>query len=180
MTGTQATIKRKNPFRVVLDFFKDIFIDFAQGDIFVKLSLLVMGAGYFRRGQIIKGLIVTVFQVVIIFFAFTFAAHYLSRFGTLGTVEFQVVFNSDTMRNEFNDFDHSFQILLYGIVSIIVLTGALFICLKNIRAVRALELRARQGKRIPTFIDDIKSAIDEKFYITLLSLPCIGICLFLQ
>ncbi|MCL2662563.1 MAG: sugar ABC transporter permease [Oscillospiraceae bacterium] len=178
MTGTLATIERKNPFRVILDFFKGIAVDFAEGGLFVKLSLLLMGAGYFRRGQIVKGLIMTVFQVVIIFFAFTFAAHYLSRFGTLGTVEFQPVFNPETMRNEFNDFDHSFQILLYGIISIIVLTGALFIYLKNIRSVRALEVRAKQGKRIPTFIDDIKSARDEKFYITLLALPCIGIVLF--
>ena len=178
MTGTLATIERKNPFRVILDFFKGLAIDFVEGDVFVKLSLLVMGAGYFRRGQIIKGLIMTAFQVVIIFFAFTFAAHYLIRFGTLGTVQFESVFNPETMRNEVNDFDNSFQILLYGIISIIVLASAFFLYLKNIRSVRALEVRARQGKRIPTFIDDIKSASDKKFYITLLSLPCLGIVIF--
>jgi len=54
----------------------------------------------------------------------------------------------------------------------------LFLYLKNIRSVRALEVRAIQGKRIPTFIDDVKSASDEKFHITLLSLPCLGIVLF--
>ena len=178
MTGTLARIEKKNPIYIIGDFFKDIALDFAQGDAFVKLSALIMGAGYFRRKQIIKGVIMTLFQAVIIFFAATFAAHYLSRIGTLGTVEFESVFNPDTMKNEFNNFDNSFEILLYGIVSIIVLFVALFIYLRNIRNVRALEVRARLGKHIPTFIEDIKSARDNRFHLTLLALPCAGIVLF--
>jgi len=178
MTGTQTRVEKKNPLRVVGDFFKGVAVDFIQGDIFVKLSLLVMGAGYFRRRQIIKGVIMTVFQIVVIYFAFTFAAHYLSRFGTLGTVEFESVFNPATMKNEFNDFDHSFQILLYSIVSLIVLTGSFLLYLKNISNVRALEVLAREGKKINTFIDDVKSAADNRFHTTLLALPCSGIILF--
>ena len=178
MTGTKTRIEKKNPFQVIWDFISGVAGDFVKGGIFVKLSVLVMGAGYFRRRQIIKGLIVTVFQVVVIYFCFTFAAHYLSRFGTLGTVEFQSVFNPDTMRNEFNDFDHSFQILLYGIVSIIVIAVSLFLYLSNIRKVRALEIRAREGKKIPTFIEDVLAARDERFHVTLLALPCAGITLF--
>ena len=178
MTGTLARVEKKNPFLSIVNFFKGVAVDFAEGDAFVKLSLLVMGAGYFRRRQIIKGIIMTVFQIVIIYFAFTFAAHYISNLGTLGTVEFATVFNPDTMKNEINDFDDSFLILLYGTISIIVLLGSLLIYLRNISNVRALEIRARQGKHIPTFIEDIKSARDERFHITLLSLPCAGIVLF--
>jgi len=178
MSGTLTTIEKKNPFHVIIEFFKGVVTDFIEGDAFVKLSLLVMGAGYFKRGQIIKGVIMTLFQGVIIFFAFTFAAHYLSRFGTLGTVQFESVFNPDTMRNEFNNFDNSFMILLYGIVSIIVLSGSFLLYLRNIRAVRALEIRAIQGVKIPTFIEDVKAAGDQKFHVTLLSLPCLGIITF--
>jgi len=178
MTGSLTRVEKKNPFRVIWDFIRGVAVDFIQGDIFVQLSVLVMGAGYFRRRQIIKGIIMTVFQIVIIYFAFTFAAHYLSRFGTLGTVEFETVFNPTTMKNEMNDFDHSFQILLYSIVSIIVLAGSFLVYLNNIRKVRALEIRAKEGKKIPTFLQDVMSARDEKFHITLLSLPCLGIVLF--
>jgi len=178
MTGTLTRIEKKNPFRVIWDYISGVAVDFAKGDIFVKLSILIMGAGYFRRRQIIKGLIMTVFQVVIIYFASTFGAFYLSRFGTLGTVEFQSVYNPVTMQNEFNDFDHSFQILLYGIVSIIVLTAAAFIYLNNIRKVRALEVLAREGKKVPTFWEDVLSARDSRFHVTLLALPCSGIVLF--
>ncbi|MDR2572508.1 MAG: sugar ABC transporter permease [Oscillospiraceae bacterium] len=178
MTGTLTKVDKRSPIQIITNFFKSIVTDFTEGDIFVKLSLLVMGAGYFRRHQIIKGVIMTVFQIVIIFFAFTFAAHYLSRFGTLGTVQLESVYNPSTMRNEFNDFDNSFQILLYGVISIIVLAVAFLIYLRNIRGVRALEVLVSQGKRPPTFIEDVKSVRDERFHITLLTLPCIGIVLF--
>jgi arabinogalactan oligomer/maltooligosaccharide transport system permease protein len=159
-------------------FFRGLASDFIQGDIFVKLSLLVMGAGYFRRRQYIKGLIVTAFQAVIIFFSFTFAAHYISKFSTLGSVLRVAVYNPETMRNEVNDFDHSFQILLYGIISFLVLAAALVIWLRNIRSVRALEVADRQGSHIMTFAEEVMSFRNERFYITLLTLPCLGIVLF--
>ena len=178
MTGTLAKVEKKNPLKAIAGFFKGIAIDFVKGDIFVKLSALIMGVGYFRRGQIVKGIIMTVFQAVIIYFTFTFAVHYLERIGTLGIVELESVYNPVTMRNEFNDFDNSFQILLYSIISILILAVSFAIYLRNIRTVRALEIRAREGKKISTFIEDIKSVRDERFHVTLLTLPCIGIILF--
>jgi arabinogalactan oligomer/maltooligosaccharide transport system permease protein len=174
----KALIKIRNVLFSFLGFFKGVAVDFVQGDIFVKLSLIVMGAGYIRRRQFIKGLIVTAFQAVIIYFAINFAAFYLSKFGTLGTVRFESVFNPATMRNEFNNYDHSFQILLYGIISILVLLFAFAVYLRNIREVRALEVKAREGKRIPTFAQDLKSLRNERFHITLLFLPCTGVILF--
>ncbi|MDR2598926.1 MAG: sugar ABC transporter permease [Oscillospiraceae bacterium] len=178
MTGTLKKVDKKKPHTAIFDFFRDIGLDFIEGDIFVKLSALVMGIGFFRRKQIIKGILITLFQAVIILFGFTFADHYLSRFGTLGTVERVSVFNPETMRNEVNNFDDSFQILLYSIISIVVIIVAVAIYLQNIRTVRALEVLDRSGEHIPTFWEDIMSARDKKFYLTLLSLPCIGIVLF--
>jgi len=178
MTGTLARVEKSNPFVSFLNFFKGVAVDFAEGDFFVKLSVLIMGAGYFRRKQIIKGILVTLFQVVIILFATTFAAHYIGRLPTLGTVEFAAVFNPETMRNEINDFDHSFLILLFGISSIIVLLAALVIYLRNMTNVRALQVKAERGEHIPTFIEDVKSAGDKRFHITLLSLPCLGVVIF--
>jgi arabinogalactan oligomer/maltooligosaccharide transport system permease protein len=159
-------------------FFKGVAVDFVRGGLFVKLSAIIMGAGYIRRRQIIKGLIVTAFQAVIIYFTINFAAVHLAKFGTLGTVRFESVFNFNTMRNEINDYDHSFQLLLYGIISILVLLIAFIIYLRNIREVRALEVKAKAGKPIPTFLQDLKSLRNERFHITLLFLPCAGVILF--
>ena len=178
MSGALPTVTRRKSLPVFFSFFKDLGVDFARGDIFVKLSALVMGMGYFKRRQIAKGIIMTIFQVVIILFVISFAVPYLSKFGSLGTVQFKSVFNPDTMKNEFNDYDHSFLILLYGIISIIMLFCSFYIYLRNIRVVRALELKARRGERIPTFLDDVKSFKNERFYVTLLTLPCLGVVLF--
>ena len=178
MAEGAAQVRQRNRGFKLGGFFQGVIEDFIKGDFFVKLSLIIMGAGYFRRRQFIKGLIVTLFQAVIILFALTFAAHYLSKFPELGTVQFASVFNPSTMKNEVNDYDHSFKILLYGLVSIIVLVSALFIWLKNIRSVRALEIQAREGKHIMNFAEEVMSYRNQRFHITLLSFPCLGIVLF--
>ena len=178
MNDTLAPVTGRHALRRFFGFFQGLADDFVHGGVFVKLSLLVMGAGYFRHRQIIKGFLLTVFQTVILFFAITFALPYLRDFSTLGTVTFASVFNPVTMKNEINDYDHSFQILLYGLVSIVVLAAALVIWLRNIRKARTLEILSREGKRPPTFLEELKSLRNERFYITLLSLPCLGVVLF--
>jgi len=178
MTGTLTRVEKINPFMSFLNFFKGVAVDFVRGDFFVKLSALIMGAGYFRRKQIVKGFLVTLFQIVIILFAVFFAAHYIDRLPTLGTVRFETVFNPETMRNEVSDFDHSFQILLYGISSIVVLLAAFFMYLRNISNVRALQVKAEKGEHISSFIEDVKSAGDKRFHVTLLTLPCLGVIAF--
>jgi len=156
MTGTLSGKEKKNPIIIIYDFFKNVVMDFIKGDIFVKLSALVMGAGFFRRKQIMKGLIMTFFQGIIIYYTGTFGAFYLSKLGSLGTVEREIEFNFDTGKNEVNDFDNSFYILLFSIISLVILLVAAIIYLSNIRNVRALEVRARSGMEIPNIIDDIK------------------------
>ena len=178
MDDSLSPVKRETAFFRFLAFFQGLAADFIQGDIFVKSSLIVMGAGYFRRRQIAKGILITLFQAVILFFAVMFAAPYISKLPTLGTVRFESVFNPATMKNEINDYDHSFKILLYGLISIIVLVCALVIYLRNIRGARALEIRARQKKHIPTLWEDIKSLRNERFHIAILSLPCLGVVMF--
>ena len=164
--------------RNIGQFFTNFAKDLIQGDIFVKLSLICMGAGYFRRKQIIKGIIMTVFQIAVVVFALMVAVPYLDKFTTLGTVQREMVFNIDTMKNEVNNYDHSFKILLYGLVSIAVLVSSFFVYLSNISRVRKLQVMAENGKHINTFAEDMKSFVNEKFHITLLFFPVVGIILF--
>lgn len=83
-------------------FFKEFGEAVVKGDLFVKLSLVWMGAGYIRRKQIIKGILMTLLEVAVIVFTFGFATEYVRDFGTLGTVQQETVFNIVTMQNEFN------------------------------------------------------------------------------
>ncbi len=75
-----------------------VFSDFCRavtkGDLFVKLSLLWMGAGYARRKQYIKAAIMTLFEIAVIVFTFRFAMEYVPKFAGLGSVMPQKTFNT--------------------------------------------------------------------------------------
>ena len=126
-------------------FFKEFGEAVVKGDLFVKLSLVWMGAGYIRRKQIIKGILMTLLEVAVIVFTFGFATEYVRDFGTLGTVQQETVFNIVTMQNEFNDYDNSFMILLFSVISFVVWFTFLVIWLKNEVTVYRLQKKAQAG-----------------------------------
>ncbi len=159
-------------------FFRDFATAAAKGDLFVKLSILWWGAGYVRRKQYVKAVIMTLLEALIIWYTFAFALQYVPKFGTLGTVQAEQVFNINTMKTEWNDYDDSFQILLFSVFSFVVWFAALVVLMKNTVSVYRLQLRAEQGLRINTFKQDVNEYLNEKFHITLLSLPVLGVVLF--
>ena len=55
-----------------------------KGDFFTRLSLVVMGSGCFRFGQIVKGLLYLGAEALYFWFFFGFGWKYLSHFNTLG------------------------------------------------------------------------------------------------
>ena len=150
-----------------------------KGDLFVKLSFLWMGAGYFRRKQYIKSLIITLFEIAVLVFTFTFAIQYVPKFGTLGTVKQESVFNPITMQKEFNNYDNSFQILLFSLVSFIVWAIFLVVYIRNIYRQYQLQLDEQNGKAPEKFKDYMNKFLNSKFHITLLALPVLGISLFI-
>lgn len=161
---------------------KKYFSDFGKavtkGDAAVKLSLLWLGAGYARRKQYAKAVIMTIFEIAVIVFTFRFAMEYVPKIGTLGTVSPVRTFNIDTMKNEFNDYDNSFQILLFSLFSFVVWVTAFFVWIGNAVNVYRLQLKAEAGEHINTFKEDLVSYKEEKFHITLLTLPVLGVVIF--
>ncbi len=159
-------------------FFRDFGQAVVKGDLFVKLSLIWMGAGYIRRKQFVKGIIMTLLEVAMFIFTFGFALEYVPKFGTLGTVKQESVFNIVTMQNEFNDYDHSFMILLFSVVSFVIWASFLFVYMRNVVNCYNLQLLAESGKHINTFKEDLKEYKNKKFYVTLLTLPILGVVVF--
>lgn len=164
--------------RAIASFFSDFFMDIKQGDLWVRLSLVVFGAGYFGRKQYVKGALVTALQAFVFIFYPLALWPYLSKFDTLGTVKRASVYNAVTMKNEVNNYDHSFMILLFGLIAILVLVATLFFWVKNLHAVRRLQILEQQGKKINRFSDDVRELLNKKFHITLLTLPSLGVLLF--
>lgn len=168
----------KSFFLWLKQFFVNLGEAITKGDIWVKLSILIWGSGYIARKQVVRGILMTVLEFGMIVYLAVGASPYLSKFGTLGTVVREMVFNPDTMKNEVNNYDNSFQILLFSVVGLFILITFLILWMNNTIHVRNLQKLSENGKHINTFAEDLRSLINEKFYITLLFLPCLGIVLF--
>ena len=174
--GAVAAIKAF--FSAIGVFFSGFGTAVAKGDIFVKLTLLWWGAGYVRRKQYVKAAIMTIVEAAIILFTVMFAFEYVPKFGTLGTVKAEKVLNPVTMKSEFNDYDHSFKILLFSLFSFVVWFAAIIVWMKNMMSVYKLQQMEENGEHINTFKEDARMFVGEKFHITLLTLPVIGIIVF--
>ena len=180
MSQTKA---RKKPgvvrfFEGIAEFFISTVKAFVEGDIFVKLSALLCGTSCFARKQYLKGFFICLIQAAIMLVFPTFFFPYTSKLSTLGTVQQKRVFNPETMKNEFNDYDNSFLILLFGVLCVVLLIAAVILWMRNLRNAREVELTAKSGKHVNTFRDDLNDALDRKFHRTLLTLPVLGVVLF--
>lgn len=165
----------KNALNALGKYFKDFGTAFVKGDIWVKLSAVLMGAGYFVRKQVVNGIIMCLVEVMFVVLCVGYAAPNLAKFGTLGTVQFEQVFDPLTMTSTVNDYDNSFLILLNSIISLFLIFVFLLFYISNMKAVYRLQLKKENGEHINTFREDVRAMFNEKFHITLLTLPAIGI-----
>ncbi len=159
------------------NYFKNIGIAFVKGDVWVKVSAVLMGAGYIARNQIINGIIMFLVEALFAVLCIGYAAPNLAKFGTLGTVQFEQVFDPLTMTSTINDYDNSFLILLNSIIALFLIVVFLIFWAANIKAVYRLQQKSENGEHINTFKEDVLALFNEKFHITLLTLPAIGIIL---
>lgn len=166
----------------ILDGIKTYFTDFGtsivKGDIWTKLSLVIMGAGYLGRYQIIKGILMTLLEAGVIAFIVLFCGPYLAKLTTLGTVQREEVMDWTTLTKTVNDYDNSLHILLFSVLGILVIAAFVLLYISNMKNVYRLQLMKENGEHIPTFREDCKQMLNDKFHITLLTLPSLGILLF--
>ncbi len=151
---------------------------FTKGDIFTKLSALVMGIGCMKRRQFVRGAIFLLFEALFIVYMITKGAYWLSMLPSLGKVGPTTVYNELYDQYVPSYGDNSFQILLYGILTIFLIIAFCISWGMNIKMSYDAELRLKHGKKINSFKDDVRSLLDEGFYKTLLGLPIIGISVF--
>ena len=152
---------------------KEIGRTFVQGDIFTKISFLIVGFGQIVRKQFVRGIAMLAAAAGCLWFIFGFGMQYLKDFTTLGTKSRG--FNPD---GTVSYGDNSFLILLYGLLTIIVIFLLILIWRINLKQnMDAQELLAK-GKKLPTNRHDLFSLLDENFDKTLLALPVLGIFVF--
>ena len=167
-------------FKAIGGFFKRFGTAIGKGDPFVKMSPVLWGAGYIRRKQIIKGILVTAIEAAIVLYSVLVAPKYVSKFSTLGTIEQgEPKYNPVTMQNEFvANADNSFMILLISLITFVIWIATAAFLMINTIASYELQKKAEKGLHVNSFIEDVKELVNHKFHITLLFLPVLGILLF--
>lgn len=160
------------------NFLQRFSASFVKGDIFTKLSFLIWGLGYIGHGQLMKALLVTGVEALGLYFLAVAGAPALAKFGTLGTVKMEMVFDMKTMKNVVNNYDNSFAILLLGVISILVIVVLITSSMGVVCSNYDLQKLRAQGKKTNSFLQDIGVYLNEKFYVTLLTLPVLGVVVF--
>lgn len=152
---------------------------FVHGDILTKLSYIVMGAGSLFRGQIIKGLMYLASEVAYLGFMIDSGFGFIAGLRTLGTVQrgwyFDEELGIDVMRE---NGDNSMLILLYGIFTLFITAVFIILWVQNIKSSETAQKLKKSGKKLPGFVDDVKSLLDEQFHKTLLFVPVAGVVVF--
>ena len=151
-----------------------------NGGPIVWLSCLIMGLGNICAGQVIKGLIFLAIEALVIVLMFVpiipdmgGTAHsgldWISMLPSLGDRddERKVVGNIEKLVYG----DRSHLILLYSVIFIAILIAFVVIWRASVRSGYLGLTKRRMGKKVPGFIDDVKSLFDENIHKLLMIVP---------
>ena len=157
---------------------REIVTTFVHGDWKTKCSYVVMGFGNLARGQILRGLLFLLFEVVFIGYMILAGGYWLSMLPSLGKVGPTEAYDEifDTYVTTYND--NSFKILLYGVLTIFFIIAFIYTWRVNIRQNQIAEKILKSGKKLRSGKDDLRSLVDDQFHKTLLALPLTGILVF--
>ena len=151
---------------------------FVKGDVFTKVSFLIMGFGCIARKQVIKGLLFLLAGILLLYFIFGFGWTFLTDFGTLGTNAETEWLDPDTGLIMYGTADNSMLILLYSVMTILIILVFIVLYYSSIRACYKSQQLKSEGKPLPTFAQDVKQLFNDRYHVTLLSLPSVMAAMF--
>ena len=158
--------------------FTDIFLTFKNGDWKTRISFFIMGFGSLARGQILRGLLFLLMEIVFIGYMVLAGARWLAQLPSLGVQGPETYMDPIYGVPVTIYHDNSFKILLYGILTIFFIVGFIFTWRVNVKQNKISQQILASGKKLKSGKDDLRSLVDDKFHATLLSLPLLGILIF--
>ena len=179
-------------FKAVIGFFvsigrdiKEFALNFWHGDALTKSSHLFIGLSHLFRGQVVRGIMYLALEAAFIAYMALFGGNYLAMCfenflggGNIGRVETHDFWNEEEGFYDKVIGDNSFLILLYGILTLFVILFFVICYINATRESYKLEQYYIIGKKPTSFKGDIGNLLDNKFHITLLSLPMVGLFMF--
>ena len=136
----------------------------------VRLSAVFIGSGQFMYGSRIKGVLYFIAELAMLWYFITRGFKDIAGFFTLGTTKGDAWLGIEG--------DNSVVMLLMGIFAWIVVGVFISIYVMNLKGAYQLQLRIESGKKALSFREELAQLLDKKFYITVLTLPVLGVCIF--
>ena len=166
--------------------FVDIGTTFTKGNWAVKLSFFIFGFGNFFYGQILRGILFLVFEII--FFAYMFVpsggiywlskANFFNTGATVGT-EQGYFENHPILDVEYWVMgDDSVKVLLYALLTVIFIVAFIYTWRLQVKQCRICMDITAKGKKVKSGKQDLKSLVDDEFHKSLLALPVFGIAAF--
>jgi arabinogalactan oligomer/maltooligosaccharide transport system permease protein len=156
--------------------FRIFFNRFAKGGPAVKISHLIMGFGNFYYKQFIKGLSYLALEA-----AFIMLMVFCPQVNDT-PLGYKALINFITLGTEpgdlFTKADDSMLMLLFGVVTMGIITLFFLLYLSGISSAYKAECDARKKGRASSFKEDLKELADNRFHITLLTPTFVGVTLF--
>ena len=184
--GTWNFIKKSG--RGIKNEFVDIGTTFSQGNWAVKLSFFLFGFGNIYYGQVMRGVLFLLFEVI--FFGYMVlpngGIHWLEKASffqkgqTVGNVQggFREVEVWGDKVTTWVAGDDSVKVLLYALLTVIFVVAFVWTWRIQVKQCRICMDITAKGKKIKSAKDDIRSLVDDEFHKTLLALPVMGILAF--
>lgn len=157
------TKTKKNPFVR--------FVAFVRGAPWqVRLSMCVMGLGQLCYGQIVKGLVYLLSLAGIVWYYVQRGFRDLIGFFTLGTQKENLWLGVKG--------DNSLTMLILGLVSIFILAFTVALYITNVRDAAFTAREVAEGRHPRNFRRSLRTAADDKFHVSALVLPLVGVSIF--
>ena len=152
----------------------------ANGGPVVWISCLIMGFGNFVAGQFIKGLIFLAIEALVIALMVVpiipdmgdrvySGIEWIKKLPSLGDMDDHEEIRENLVVTVFGDRSH--LILLYSVIFIAVLVFLVVIWQASVRSGYLALSKKRSGKKVPTFIEDVKALFDENIHKLLMIIP---------
>ncbi len=179
--------------KFLTDQIKDIGYTFFKGNWAVKLSFLIFGLGNIYYGQILRGILFLVFEIVFVWFMFLPEAgglvwlekcQWFQTGNTVGNEGPEIIEEGFWYGGEFYGqlvtiyHDDSVRVLFYGLLTIAFIAAFVYTWRLQVKQCRICMDITASGKKVKSGKEDLDSLLDDQFHKTLLAVPVLGIFLF--
>ena len=149
-----------------------------KGDVFTRLSAVVMGVGLAAHKQAAKGIAAFLCEIAFVFYMIHEGTHSLRFLTTLGTKGIEKIWDEEKQVFWYLMPDNSARILLSLVITFFVILAFILLWYLQLKHSWMLQQRIETGKPVPTIRDDFRNLWDKNLHISLMIIPVTGILVF--